>query len=62
MKKVYLFSSQILSLTVLIYFKAKKAGDRQPEYQIKTGIFWGWLLILMFSLGFIYQFVYLSTG
>ncbi len=49
-------------LTVLIYFKAKKAGDRQPEYQIKTGIFWGWLLILMFSLGFIYQFVYLSTG
>jgi len=48
-------------LTVLIYFKAKKAGDRQPEYQIKTGVFWGWLLILMFSLGFIYQFVYLSS-
>jgi len=46
-------------LTILIYFKAKKAGDRQPEYQIKTGVFWGWLLILMFSLGFIYQFVYL---
>jgi len=49
-------------LTILIYFKANKAGDRQPEYQIKSGVFWGWLLILIFSLGFIYQFVYLSTG
>jgi len=47
-------------ITVLIYFKAKKAGDRQPEYQIKTGVFWGWLLILIFSLGFIYQLIYLS--
>jgi len=48
-------------LTVLIYFKAKKIGDRQPEYRIKSGVFWGWLLILMFSLGFIYQFIYLSA-
>jgi len=48
-------------LTILIYFKAKKAGDRQPEYQIKTGVFWGWLLVFLFSLGILYEFVYLSV-
>jgi tyrosine-specific transport protein len=48
-------------LTIWIYFKAKKMGDRQPEYQIKAGAFWGWLLILVFSLGIIYQFIYLTV-
>jgi tyrosine-specific transport protein len=47
-------------LTILIYFKAKKMGDRHPEYQIKSGSFWGWILIFVFSLGIIYQLVYLT--
>ncbi|MEK7160735.1 MAG: aromatic amino acid transport family protein, partial [Patescibacteria group bacterium] len=47
-------------LTVLIYLKAKKMGDRRPEFSLKRGAFWGWLIMLLFSLGIIYQFVFLS--
>lgn len=47
-------------LTVLIYFRAKKAGDRQPEYSLAGAKVLGSLLIFVFTLGLIYQFIYLS--
>lgn len=47
-------------LTVLIYFRAKKAGDRQPEYSLAGAKILGSLLIFVFTLGLIYQFIYLS--
>lgn len=47
-------------LTVLIYFKAKKRGDRKPEYSLPPSLILGFLLILIFGLGIIYQFVYLA--
>ncbi len=47
-------------LTVLIFLKAKKRGDRQPEYSLAGAKLLGSLLILVFALGLIYQFVYLS--
>ncbi len=45
-------------LTVLIYLRAKKQGDRRPEFSLKWGRLWAGLAILLFSLGIIYQFVY----
>ena len=47
-------------LTILIYFKAKKKGDRQPEYSFKKIKFLGALLVFIFALGLIYQFIYLA--
>jgi len=47
-------------LTILIYFKAKKLGDRRPEYSLAGAKILGGSLILIFTLGLIYQFVYLS--
>ncbi len=47
-------------MTILIYRRAKKAGDRQPEYSLRIikPIFYG--LIGLFILGIIYQFIYLA--
>jgi len=47
-------------MIILIYRKAKKMGDRQPEYSLKINkvILYG--LILIFVLGVIYQFIYLA--
>jgi len=45
-------------LTILIFLRAKKEGDRRPEFSIKWGRLWASLAILLFSLGIIYQFVY----
>lgn len=47
-------------LTVLIYFRAKSRGDRKPEYALSLSLIFGALLILVFSLGIVYQFVYLA--
>ncbi len=47
-------------LTILIYFKAKKAGDRRPEYNLSGAKILGSLLIFIFAVGLIYQFIYLS--
>lgn len=46
-------------LTILIYFKAKKAGDRRPEYSLPWAKVLGILLILLFAAGIVYQFVFL---
>jgi tyrosine-specific transport protein len=47
-------------MTILIYIKAKKMGDRQPEYSLKLNKIFIWGFVLLFALGIIYQFVYLA--
>jgi tyrosine-specific transport protein len=47
-------------MTTLIYLKAKKMGDRQPEYSLKLNKVFIFGLIFLFALGVIYQFVYLA--
>lgn len=47
------------ALLLLIYFKAKKHGDRKPEYSIKNN-FIGYILISMFILGLLYKVLELS--
>jgi len=48
-------------LTVWIHFKARQKGDRHPEYRLAWAKFFGVLLMIIFTLGIIYEFVYLST-
>jgi len=43
---------------ILIYQKAKKIGQRQPEYSLKIPSFVYYGLIIIFSLGIIYQIIY----
>ncbi len=40
-------------ITVLIYLKAKRRGDRRPEYSLRSAKFLSGFLILIFSLGLI---------
>ncbi|MBS3116217.1 amino acid permease [Candidatus Woesearchaeota archaeon] len=44
------------SLIILMFWKAKKNGDRIPEYSLKFPYFLGLILLLLFVLGIIYQF------
>lgn len=44
---------------ILIYFKAKKHGDRKPEYSINNK-FIGYVLIAMFFLGLLYKILELT--
>lgn len=43
---------------ILAYLKAKKMGDRVPEYSLKIPHFIYYFLMLIFILGIIYTFVY----
>ena len=42
-------------LIVLMYWQAKKKGDRTPEYSLPTHTILGWALILMFAVGIMYE-------
>ena len=42
-------------LVVLMYIKAKKLGNRRPEYSIKKSNIMSWILILLFVFGIIYE-------
>jgi len=42
-------------LVVLMYVKAKKLGNRKPEYSIKKSNIISWILILLFVFGIIYE-------
>jgi len=44
---------------VLMYWRAKKKGDRKPEYFLSKHIFLGWLLMVMFALGLVYEVYHL---
>ncbi len=46
------------TITILIYKKAKKLGDRQPEYSLKIPGILIFALIAVFALGLIYQIIY----
>jgi len=43
-------------LIILMFWKAKKMGDRKPEYSIHIPKVLGILLMVMFALGILYQF------
>jgi tyrosine-specific transport protein len=47
-------------VTILIYRRAKKLGDREPEYRLRLNKAFIYGLILLFGLGIVYQFVYLA--
>ncbi len=47
-------------LTLSIYFRARRAGDRRPEYHLPWAKILGLLLIALFGFGIIYQFVFLT--
>ncbi|MCD4759260.1 GerAB/ArcD/ProY family transporter [archaeon] len=44
-------------LIVLMFWKARKHGNRIPEYKLGKKFFIGLLLILIFILGIVYQFI-----
>jgi amino acid permease len=44
-------------LVMLMYWKAKKLGTRKPEYVMGKHRVLGWLLIILFSLGILYQLI-----
>jgi len=44
---------------VLMYWKAKKKGDRKPEYSLPRYTFLGYLLIFIFALGIAYEVYHL---
>jgi len=46
------------TVLVLTYLKAKKLGDREPEYSLKIPNIIIYSLIALFVLGFIYQIIY----
>ena len=45
-------------LIIIIFYKAKKAGDLKPAYEIKVPKIFSVLMIFIFLLGIVYQFVY----
>jgi len=47
-------------MVILIYRRAKKRGERPPEYSLKVSRIILFGLMLVFVLGIIYQFVYLA--
>lgn len=46
-------------VVVLMYWKAKKKGDRKPEYSLPKHLVLGSILVLMFLLGIVYEVFYL---
>lgn len=46
-------------LLIMMYYRAKKMGNRQPEYNFKLPKLLAYLIYLVFSLGIIYQIFYL---
>jgi hypothetical protein len=48
-------------LTVLIFLRARKTGDRRPEYRLPLARPMAGFLMIVFILGLIYQFIYLSV-
>ncbi len=47
-------------LIVLMFWKAKKLGDRDPEYSMKKKKIVGYFLIIMFILGIIYKILQIT--
>jgi len=45
-------------LIVLMFSRAKKLGEREPEYAVKRSVLISWLLISLFALGIIYEIIF----
>lgn len=45
-------------LIIIVFYRAKKAGDAKPAYEIKVPIALSSFIILTYLLGIVYQFVY----
>lgn len=43
-------------LVILMYWRSKLLGDRKPEYSLKKHTVLGFVLMLMFAFGIVYQF------
>jgi len=43
---------------IAAYYKAKKMGDRAPEFSFKLAKPIAWLIYIIFAVGIIYQFIY----
>ena len=46
-------------IIILLYWRAKRQGDRRPEYSLNLPDIFFWALIALFALGVIYEFMYL---
>ncbi len=46
-------------LIIFMFWKAKKQGERVPEYSLKRYTFVGWLLVILFALGVVLELVHL---
>ncbi|NQU83328.1 MAG: hypothetical protein HQ536_01310, partial [Parcubacteria group bacterium] len=46
-------------LVVLMFFEAKKKGNRKPEYEIKIPKFIPYTIMIIFGLGMLYEIFYL---
>ena len=44
-------------LIILAYWKAKKLGNREPEYSLKLPKFLSYILIVLFVVGIVYKLV-----
>lgn len=45
-------------LIMMMFVKAKKSGERKPEYHLKKKKFIGWLIMLLFIAGIIYEIIF----
>ncbi len=45
-------------LIVLMFVRAKKTGNRTPEYRIKRKRILSWIIIALFTAGIIYEFIF----
>lgn len=46
-------------LIIFMFWKAKKRGERVPEYSLKTYTFLGWFLVVLFALGVVLELAHL---
>lgn len=46
-------------ITILIYFKARKKGDRDPEYKLNYFRIFAGIILFIFCFGLFYKFIYL---
>lgn len=49
------FTALDSALLVIVWQKARKASERQPEYTVKASNWIGWLIIALFAFGAVYE-------
>jgi len=46
-------------ILIIMYHKAKKMGEREPEFSLNFPVFLSWFLVIIFILGIFYQLKYI---